>query len=116
MLKSNSEDQGKQESTITNPTDTNAEYIHIVQNQEVWFVDYIIGIAFKTPINFTSAINKYGIGLLESERPYREFYDSKDFQDYMDEKTGQEVDIESSIDPRSNLELNDKKIIWHIIK
>ncbi len=114
MLGSNSEDQGKQQSTTTNSTSANAEYIHIVQNQEVWFIDYIIGIAFKTPINFTSTIHKSGIGLLESKRPYREFYDNKDFQDYMDERTGQEIEIESSLDPRTNLEMDDKKIIWHI--
>ena len=116
MMERNKEEKRKQEPVMTTTTPKNAEYVHIVQNQEVWFIDYIIGIAFKTPINFTSTIHKYGIGLLESERPYREFYDSKDFQDYMDEKTGQEVDVESTIDPRSNLEMNDKKIIWHIIK
>ena len=77
---------------------SNAEYIYIIQDKEVWFIDYIIGIAFKTPIDFTT-INRYGIGLLESGRSYTELYDIKDFQDYMEEKVGQEIDIESSIDP-----------------
>lgn len=30
--------------------DSNAEYIYIIEDKEVWFIDYIIGIAFKTPI------------------------------------------------------------------
>ena len=38
------------------------------------------------------------MGLLESERSYTELYDMKDFQDYVEEKVGQEIDIESSID------------------
>ena len=36
-------------------------------------------------------------GLRESGRPYREFSDYKDMQDYLDEITGQEIVIESSI-------------------
>jgi hypothetical protein len=32
--------------------DSNAEYVYIIENKEVWFIDYIIGIAFKTPIDF----------------------------------------------------------------
>ena len=31
---------------------SDAEYIYIIDDQEVWFIDYIIGIAFKTPIDF----------------------------------------------------------------
>jgi hypothetical protein len=65
--------------------DSNAEYIYIIEDKEVWFIDYIIGIAFKTPIDFRT-INRYGIGLLESGRSYTELYDIKDFQDYMEEK------------------------------
>ena len=70
----------------------NAEYAYIVQTQEIWFIDYIIGIAFIAPIDFRE-------GLLKSGRPYREFSDIKDFQDYMDEIFGHEIDIESSVDP-----------------
>jgi hypothetical protein len=29
--------------------DSNAEYAYIIENKEVWFIDYIIGVAFKTP-------------------------------------------------------------------
>src|SRR5215218_641511 len=95
--------------------DSNAEYLYIIENKEVWFIDYIIGIAFKTPIDFRT-INRYGIGLLESGRSYTELYDIKDFQDYMEEKVGQEIDIESSIDPITNLEKDDKRIVFHVNK
>src|SRR5919206_2789356 len=78
--------------------DSNAEYIYIIQDKEVWFIDYIIGIAFKTPIDFRTT-NRYGIGLLESGRSYTKLYDIKDFQDYVEGKIGQEIDIESSLDP-----------------
>ena len=44
------------------------------------------------------------------------FCDIKDFQDYMEEKIGQEIDFESSIDPRTNLELDDMRITWHVLK
>ncbi len=44
--------------------DSNAEYVYIIEDQEVWFIDYIIGIAFKTPVDL-STINRYNIGLLE---------------------------------------------------
>ena len=91
---------------------SDAEYIYIIEDKEVWFIDYIIGIAFKTPIDFRTA-NRYGIGLLESGRSYTELYDIKDFQDYMEEKIGQEIDIESSIDPATKLEKDDKRIVFH---
>jgi hypothetical protein len=94
---------------------SNAEYVYIIEDQEVWFIDYIVGIAFKTPIDFRT-INRYGIGLLESGRSYTKLYDIKDFQDYMEEKVGQEIDIESSIDPITNLEKDDKRIIFIPIK
>ena len=92
--------------------DSNAEYIYIIEDKEVWFIDYIIGIAFKTPIDFRT-INRYGIGLLESGRSYTELYDLKDFQDYMEEKIGQEIDMESSIDTVTKLEKDDKRIVFH---
>ena len=92
--------------------DSNAEYIYIIENKEVWFIDYIIGVALKTPIDFRTT-NRYGIGLLESGRSYTDLYDIKDFQDYMEEKVGQEIDIESSIDPVTKLEKDDKRIVFH---
>lgn len=94
---------------------SNAEYVYIIDNREVWFIDYIVGIAFKTPVDFRT-INRYGIGLLESGRSYTELYDIKEFQDYMEEKVGQEIDIESSIDPVTNLEKDDRRIIFRTCK
>jgi hypothetical protein len=95
--------------------DSNAEYVHIIEDKEVWFIDYIIGIAFKTPIDFRTT-NRYSTGLLESGRAYTELYDIKDFQDYMEEKVGQEIDIESSVDPMTKLEKNDKRIVFQPYK
>jgi len=95
--------------------DSNAEYVYVIDNQEVWFIDYIVGIAFKTPVDFRT-INKYGIGLLESGRSYTELSDIKEFQDYMEEKVGQEIDIESSVDPITNLENDDRRIIFRTYK
>ena len=95
--------------------DSNAEYVHIIEDKEVWFIDYIVGIAFKTPVDFRT-INRYSIGLLESGRSYTELYDIKDFQDYMEEKVGQEIDIESSVDPMTKLEKNDKRIVFQPYK
>lgn len=94
---------------------SNAEYVYIIEDQEVWFIDYIVGIAFKTPIDFRT-INRYGIGLLESGRSYTKLYDIKDFQDYMEEKVGQEIEIESTVDPITNLEKDDRRIIFIPIK
>ena|SRR5215208_4783473 len=91
--------------------DSNAEYVYIIEDKEVWFIDYTIGIAFKTPVDFRT-INRYSIGLLESGRSYTELFDIKDFQDYMEEKVDQEIDIESSIDPVTMLEKDDKRIIY----
>jgi hypothetical protein len=68
------------------------EYAYIDQTQEIWFIDYIIGIAFIASIDFRE-------GLLKSGRPYREFSDIKDFQDFMDEIFVHEIDIELSVDP-----------------
>jgi hypothetical protein len=92
--------------------DSDAEYIYIIEDKEVWFIDYIIGVGFKTPIDFRTT-NRYGIGLLESGRTYTELYDIKDFQDYMEDKIGQEIDIESSIDTVTKIEKNDKRIVFH---
>jgi hypothetical protein len=87
--------------------EANAEYVHLVEDVNVWFIDYIIGVAFRTPINFVDKMN----GLSKSGRPYREFSDYKDMQDYLDEITGQEIVIESSIDPRTDKEF-DSRIVW----
>jgi hypothetical protein len=114
---SNTEEKKNNQPKITtgNSNTENAEYVYIIENQEVWFIDYIVGIAFKTPIDFRT-INRYGIGLLESGRSYTELYDIKDFQDYMEEKVGQEIDVESSIDPITNLEKDDRRIIFRTYK
>jgi hypothetical protein len=61
----------------TTAQNSNAEYIYIIEDKEVWFIDYIIGVGFKTPIDFRTT-NRYGIGLLESGRTYTELYDIKD--------------------------------------
>jgi hypothetical protein len=88
-------------------TEANAEYVHLIEDVSVWFIDYIIGVAFRTPINFADKMN----GLRESGRPYREFTDYKDMQDYLDEITAQEIVIESSIDPGTDTEF-DSRITW----
>jgi hypothetical protein len=111
---SNIEEKKNSQPQIT-ASDSNAEYIYIIEDQEIWFIDYIIGIAFKTPVDFRT-VNRYGIGLQESGRSYKELYDIKDFQDYLEGKVGQEIDIESSIDPITNLEKDDRRIIFHTNK
>ena len=88
-------------------TEPNAEYVHLIEDVNVWFIDYVIGVAFRTPINFTDKMN----GLRESGRPYREFSHYKDMQDYLDEITGQEIVFESSIDHKSDTEY-DSKMVW----
>ncbi|MGB6528506.1 MAG: hypothetical protein WBF33_10400 [Candidatus Nitrosopolaris sp.] len=50
-------------------TEANAEYVHLIEDVNMWFIDYVIGVAFRTPINFADKMN----GLCESGRPYREF-------------------------------------------
>ena len=96
----------------------NAEYAYIIEDDDVWFVDYIIGIAFKTPVDFSkykkNSSNDATLGLLESGRPYLEFQDMKDFQDYMEDKIGQEIAIESSVDPITNVERDDRRIVWYV--
>src|ERR671931_1522541 len=97
-----------------NANDINAEYIYIVEDLDVWFIDYIIGIAFRTPIDFADKIN----GLLYKSaaggggRSYRKFHDIKDLQDYLEQITGQEIVIESSVDPVTKEEY-DSRIVWH---
>jgi len=60
--------------------DSNAEYVYIIEDKEVWFIDYIIGIAFKTPIDFRT-INRYGIeAYWNREGPILNFMISKIFK------------------------------------
>jgi hypothetical protein len=44
-------------------TEANAEYVHLIEDVNVWFIDYVIGVAFRTPINFADKMN----GLRESD-------------------------------------------------
>ena len=59
--------QIKQLSSTT--TSANAEYAYIIQDEDVWFIDYIIGIAFKTPVDFSKykkdTTSNAIVGLLE---------------------------------------------------
>jgi hypothetical protein len=50
----NKTEKKEKENSQSQTTDgySNAEYVYIIEDQEVWFIDYIIGIAFKTPIDF----------------------------------------------------------------
>jgi hypothetical protein len=95
------------EEDVVSSNEPNAEYVHLIQDLNVWFIDYIIGVAFRTPVHFADKMN----GLDESGRPYREFSDYKDMQEYLEEITGQEIVIESSIDPTTDTEF-DSKIVW----
>src|ERR687885_2864590 len=99
-------------------TSANAEYAYIIEDEDVWFIDYVIGIAFKTPVDFSKykkdTTSNAIVGLLESGRPYTEFQDIKDFQDYMEDKIGQEIAIESSVDPITNIERDDRRIVWYV--
>ena len=80
-----------------------SEYVYILNEETVWLIDYTLGVAFPTPINFTDKEN----GLCESGLPYKEFSDYLDFQNYLEEKTGgQEVSLESPINPDTTWESN----------
>jgi hypothetical protein len=93
---------------LVSSAELSAEYVHLIEDPNVWFIDYVIGVAFRTPINFTDKMN----GLCESGRPYREFSDYKNMQDYLDEITGQEIVFESSMDPGTGSEF-DSRIVWN---
>jgi len=81
----------------------NSEYVYILDERIVWFLDYILGVAFPTPINFKDKEN----GLYESGLPYKEFPDYLDFQNYLEEITGgQEVSLESSVNLDTSKETN----------
>jgi hypothetical protein len=118
-----SQNRDSDRSAATTGNAANAEYAYIIEDQDVWFIDYIIGIAFKTPVDFSTSkkvhddntTNTHINGLFESGRPYREFYDIKDFQEYIEDKVGQEIVIESSVDPVTNIEIDDRRITWNLV-
>ena len=80
-----------------------SEYAHILDEGTIWFIDYILGVAFPTPINFADKEN----GLYGSGLPYKEFPGYLDFQNHLEEITGgQEVSLESSVSLDTNKETN----------
>jgi len=38
-------------------TEANAECVHLIEDVNMWFIDYVIGVAFRTPINFADKMN-----------------------------------------------------------
>lgn len=89
--------------------DQNAEYVFIAADKSVWFIDFIIGIAFKTPIDFYNELN----GLEQSDRKYKWFDDILGLQFYLDEIVlGQEIVIETTVNPENGKENDDPKILW----
>jgi hypothetical protein len=81
----------------------NSEYIYITDENTIWFIDYRLGVAFPTPIDFSDKEN----GLYESGLSYKKFPDYLDFQNYLEEITGgQEVSLESPINPDTSQEVN----------
>ena len=89
--------------------DQNAEYVFIAADKSVWFIDFIIGIAFKTPIDFYNELN----GLEQSSRKYKWFDDILGLQFYLDEIVlGQEIVIETTVNPENGKENDDPKILW----
>lgn len=82
---------------------SNSEYIYIIDEKTIWFLDHILGVAFPTPVDFSGKEN----GLYDSGLLYREFADYLDFQNYLEEITGgQEVSLESSVNPDTFEETN----------
>jgi hypothetical protein len=85
---------------INNP---NSEYVFILDEQTIWLVDYRLGVAFPTPIDFTSKQN----GLYESGLSYKQFPDYLDFQNYLEEITGgQEVSLEITLNFNTDVKAN----------
>jgi len=81
----------------------NSEYVFILDEQTIWLVDYRLGVAFPTPIDFTSKQN----GLYESGLSYKQFPDYLDFQNYLEEITGgQEVSLEITVNPDTDIQTN----------
>ena len=82
---------------------SNSEYVYIIDEGTIWFVDHSLGVAFPTPVNFAAKEN----GLYDSGLSYKEFADYLDFQNYLEEITGgQEVSLESSVNPVTFQETN----------
>ena len=82
---------------------SNSEYVYIIDENTIWFIDYSLGVAFPTPVNFAGKEN----GLYGSGLSYKEFADYLDFQNYLEEITGgQEVSLESSVNPVTFQETN----------
>ncbi len=82
---------------------SNSEYIYIIDERTIWFVDHKLGVAFPTPVSFSGKEN----GLYGSGLSYKEFADYLDFQNYLEEITGgQEVSLESSVNPDTFEETN----------
>ena len=81
----------------------NSEYVFILAEQTIWLVDYRLGVAFPTPIDFTSKQN----GLYESGLSYKQFPDYLDFQNYLEEITGgQEVSLEITLNFNTDVKAN----------
>jgi hypothetical protein len=79
------------------------EYVFILDEQTIWLVDYRLGVAFPTPIDFTSKQN----GLYESGLSYKQFPDYLDFQNYLEEMTGgQEVSLEITVNVDTDIQTN----------
>jgi hypothetical protein len=88
---------------IIKKNNLNSEYVFILDEQSIWLVDYRLGVAFPTPIDFTSKQN----GLYESGLSYKQFPDYLDFQNYLEEITGgQEVSLEIKVNPDTNIQTN----------
>jgi len=88
---------------IYKKSNPNSEYVFIFDEQTIWLVDYRLGVAFPTPIDFTSKQN----GLYESGLSYKQFPDYLDFQNYLEEITGgQEVSLEITLNPDADIQTN----------
>jgi hypothetical protein len=92
---------------IIKKNNLNSEYVFILDEQSIWLVDYRLGVAFPTPIDFTSKQN----GLYESGLSYKQFPDYLDFQNYLEEITGgQEVSLEIKINSDTDIQTNSNGI------
>jgi hypothetical protein len=88
---------------IIKKNNPNSEYIFILDEQTIWLVDYRLGVAFPTPIEYTSQQN----GLYESGLSYKQFPDYLDFQNYLEEITGgQEVSLEITVHIDTDIQKN----------
>ena len=77
--------------------DQNAEYAFIAADKSVWFIGFIIGIAFKTTIDFHNQLN----GLEQSGRKHKWFDDILGLEFHLDEIVlGQEIVIEAMVNPK----------------